>query len=79
MAAKQSSCSFKKDINVFCDRKPCLGKIVNYQTETSKYFIGCDKYKQNEKWHRFIKINSEEINLSLLQQLFSGTAPVSIS
>uniref|UniRef100_U9TK34 Uncharacterized protein n=1 Tax=Rhizophagus irregularis (strain DAOM 181602 / DAOM 197198 / MUCL 43194) TaxID=747089 RepID=U9TK34_RHIID len=77
LAAKESSCPFKKDNNVSCDGKARLGKIANYQqTETTKYFIGCDKYKQNEKWHRFINIKPEETNISLLQQLFSGTASV---
>ncbi|GBC22818.2 hypothetical protein GLOIN_2v1773466 [Rhizophagus irregularis DAOM 181602=DAOM 197198] len=77
LAAKESSCPFKKDNNVSCDGKARLGKIANYQqTETTKYFIGCDKYKQNEKWHRFINIKPEETNISLLQQLFSGTASI---
>ena len=78
MAVKKSSCPFKKE-NIPCDGRAHIGKITNYQTQIVTYFIGCNKFKQNEKWHRFININSEEINLSLLQQLFSGTAPVSIS
>ncbi|CAG8728871.1 33040_t:CDS:2, partial [Gigaspora margarita] len=30
------------------------------------------KYKQNDKWHRFIRFNINEIDLSLLKKLFIG-------
>ncbi|CAB4436081.1 unnamed protein product [Rhizophagus irregularis] len=49
--------------------------MTNYQTQIVTYFIGCDKFKQGDQWHRFIKIKPEEIDISLLQNLFSGTAP----
>jgi len=76
LAVKKSSCPFKKE-NVPCDGGARIGKITNYQTQIVTYFIGCDKFKQNEKWHRFIKIKPEEIDISLLQNLFSGTVSVS--
>jgi hypothetical protein len=54
--------------------------MTNHQTQIVTYFIGCNKFKQNEKWHRFIKVNSDEIDIPLLQNLFAGTATsVSIS
>ncbi|EXX73220.1 hypothetical protein RirG_062160 [Rhizophagus irregularis DAOM 197198w] len=62
---KESSCPFKKE-NI-----PCDGRALTY-------FIGCDKFKQGDQWHRFIKIKPEEIDISLLQNLFSGTASVSV-
>jgi hypothetical protein len=52
--------------------------MINHQTQIVTYFIGCNKFKQGEKWHRYIKIKLEEIDIPLLQNLFSGTAPVSI-
>jgi len=42
------------------------------------YFIGCNKYKQGDKWHRFIKIKQDDVDVSLLQSLFTGSAAVSI-
>lgn len=76
MAVKESSCPFKKANNILCDGKAHIGRITNYQTQIVTYFIGCDKFKQGDRWHRFIKIKPEEIDVSLLQNLFSGTAPV---
>uniref|UniRef100_U9T8I9 Uncharacterized protein n=1 Tax=Rhizophagus irregularis (strain DAOM 181602 / DAOM 197198 / MUCL 43194) TaxID=747089 RepID=U9T8I9_RHIID len=76
LAVKKSSCPFKKE-NVPCDGGAHIGKITNYKTQIVTYFIECDKFKQNEKWHRFIKIKPEEIDISLLQNLFSGTVSVS--
>jgi len=78
LAVKETSCPFKKD-NISCNGGARIGKITNYQTQIVTYFIGCDKFKQNEKWHRFIKIKPEEIDISLLQNLIAGTAPVSIT
>ncbi|PKB95238.1 hypothetical protein RhiirA5_404684 [Rhizophagus irregularis] len=72
LAAKDTPCNFKKD-NISCDGKPRLGRVTNYQTNIVSYFIGCNKYKQGDKWHRYIKIKQDEIDVSLLQSLFTGT------
>ena len=77
MAAKESFCPFKRN-NISCDRGSRIGKIIDYQTNVTLYFIGCNQYQKNEKWHRFIKVKSDEIDISLLQNLFSGSIPVSI-
>jgi hypothetical protein len=71
LAVKESGCTFKKD-NIPCDGGSHIGKITDYQTSIASYFIGCNKYQKNEKWHRFIKIKPEEIDVSLLQNLFMG-------
>jgi len=76
LAAKNTPCNFKKN-NISCDGRPRIGKITDYQTNIVSYFIGCNKYKQGEKWHRFIKIKQDEVNISLLQNLFTGSASVS--
>ncbi|CAG8832225.1 14935_t:CDS:2, partial [Gigaspora margarita] len=57
---------------ILCSGFAKLEKIVNYLTNTSSYFIEYTKYKQNDKWHHFIKININEIDLSLLKKLFAG-------
>ncbi|CAG8809957.1 5231_t:CDS:2, partial [Gigaspora rosea] len=67
----ESQCKFQCN-GILCSGFAKLGKIVNYLTNTSSYFIGCTKYRQNDKWHRFIKININEIDLSLLKKLFAG-------
>jgi len=35
------------------------------------YFIGCSKWKINEKFHRFISVK-ENVDLILLSQLLNG-------
>lgn len=77
MAAKDIPCNFKKD-NVLCDGEPHIGRVTNYQTNIVSYFIGCKKYKYGDKWHRYIKIKQDEVDISLLQSLFTGSASVSI-
>jgi hypothetical protein len=52
--------------------------MTNYQTDFVSYFIGCKQYKPGDKWHRFIKIKQDEVDVSLLQSLFMGSASVSI-
>ena len=32
-----------------CDGGPRIGKITDYQTNVTLYFIGCNKYQRNEK------------------------------
>jgi len=76
LAAKDTPCNFKKN-NISCDGGPRIGRITDYQTNIVSYFIGCNKYKQGDKWHRFIKIKQDEVDISLLQNLFSGSASVS--
>jgi len=77
LAAKETPCNFKKD-NIPCNGGPHIGRITNYQTNIVSYFIGCNKYKQGDKWHRYIKIKQDEVDISLLQSLFTGSASVSI-
>lgn len=77
LATKDTPCNFKKN-NIPCDGGPYVGKITNYQTNIVSYFIGCNKYKQGDKWHRYIKIKQDEIDIFLLQSLFMGSASVSI-
>ncbi|CAB4439614.1 unnamed protein product [Rhizophagus irregularis] len=60
LAVKESSCPFKKE-NIPCDGRTRIGRMTNYQTQIVTYFIGCDKFKQGDQWHRFIKIKPEEI------------------
>jgi hypothetical protein len=77
LATKDTPCNFKKN-NIPCDGRPRMGKVTNYQTNIVSYFISCNKYKQGDKWHRYIKIKQDEVDISLLQSLFTGTASVSI-
>ncbi|CAG8786920.1 876_t:CDS:1, partial [Dentiscutata erythropus] len=49
-----------------------LGKIVDYLINTTSYFIGYTKYKPKDKWHHFVKINTNEVDLALLKKLFMG-------
>jgi hypothetical protein len=77
LATKETSCPFKRN-NIPCDGGPQIGKITDYQTNVISYFIGCNKYQKNERWHRFIKVKPDEVDISLLQNLFAGSIPVSI-
>jgi len=77
LAAKDTPCNFKKD-NIHCDGEPHIGRVTNFQTNIVSYFIGCNKYKHGDKWHRYIKIKQDEVDISLLQSLFTGSASVSI-
>ncbi|UZO14123.1 uncharacterized protein OCT59_005591 [Rhizophagus irregularis] len=77
LAAKDTPCNFKKD-NIPCNGGPHIGRITNYQTNIVSYFIGCNKYKQGDKWHRYIKIKQDEVDISLLQSLFTGSASCSM-
>ncbi|RGB33580.1 hypothetical protein C1646_761569 [Rhizophagus diaphanus] len=75
LAAKDTPCNFKKD-NIPCNGGHHIGRITNYQTNIVSYFIGCNKYKQGDKWHRYIKIKQDKVDISLLQSLFTGSASV---
>jgi hypothetical protein len=77
LAIKETSCPFKRN-NIPCDEGPQIGRITDYQTNVISYFIGCNKYQKNERWHRFIKVKPDEVDISLLQNLFAGSIPVSI-
>ncbi|CAJ0765086.1 2102_t:CDS:2 [Entrophospora sp. SA101] len=63
-------------LNITCDGSPYLRKITDYQTQIVRYFIGCDKYHQNEKWHCYAKLKQEELDVPLLKDLFEASAPV---
>ncbi|CAB5384542.1 unnamed protein product [Rhizophagus irregularis] len=61
--------------NIHCDGGPRIGRITDYQTNVISYFIGCNKYQKNERWHQFIRVKPDEIDISLLQNLFAGFIP----
>lgn len=46
--------------------------VKNANGRSEEYFIGCDKWIRGQKWHRYIKVNPEEIDLELLHNLFQG-------
>ena len=71
MAAYKTKCRYEKD-EMQCIGKPVL-KCLQQRDETTlpTYFIGCSKWKLNEKFHRFISIK-ENIDLTLLRQLLNG-------
>ena len=77
LAAKNTSYNFKKD-NIPCNGKPHVGKITNYQTNIVSYFISCNKYRQGDRWHRYTKIKQDEVDIQLLQNLFTGSISVNI-
>lgn len=75
LGSLESKCNFKQN-GKLCAGKPKLVIVKNYQTSISSYIIGCDKYKQNDKYHWYIKIDPSIINIALLRDLFNGSARV---
>lgn len=72
LAAQSSICKYNPN-NKHCDGKAKLRKMVkNADGRSEEYFIGCDKWIRGQKWHRYIKVNPEEIDLELLRNLFQG-------
>ncbi|CAI2187127.1 16126_t:CDS:10 [Funneliformis geosporum] len=71
LSAIQTEYRYKKD-NIKCTGRPVL-KCLKSRDETipPSYFIGCDRWNFNEKFHRYISIK-ENVDLNLLQQLLSG-------
>ena len=69
----ESKCRFKQD-GIPCDGKPKLINVKNYQTSTSNYIIGCDKYKFNDKYHRYKKVDPTTHDIALLRDLLNGKA-----
>jgi len=67
----ESKCRFKQD-GIPCDEKPKLINVKNYQTSTSNYIIGCDKYKFNDKYHRYKKVDPTTHDIALLRDLLNG-------
>ena len=67
----ESKCRFKQD-GIPCDRKPKLINVKNYQTSTSNYIIGCDKYKFNDKYHQYRKVDPTTYDIALLRDLLNG-------
>jgi hypothetical protein len=53
-----------------------LINVKNYQTSTSNYVIGCNKYKPNDKYHRYKKVDPTTYDIALLRDLFNGKAVV---
>ena len=75
MTAKESKCKFESN-NIQCTGKAELKKIKRNGTTVITYIIGCENYTPGDKWHRYMKI-SEDIDLTLLKNLFDGTHLVS--
>jgi hypothetical protein len=71
LGSMESKCKFKQD-GISCSGKPKLINIKNYQTSTSNYIIGCDKYKLNDKYHRYIKVDPTTYDVPLLRDLLNG-------
>jgi hypothetical protein len=67
----ESKCKFKQN-GISCSGKPKLINLKNYQTSTSNYIIGCDKYKLNDKYHRYIKVDPATYDIPLLRDLLNG-------
>ncbi|CAG8783287.1 8221_t:CDS:1, partial [Gigaspora rosea] len=68
LAVQEISCKFK-DNEKLCEGTPVLRCLTRNNLLEAKYFIGCTKWKYNEKNHRFIFVPSN-INLELLCNLF---------
>ncbi|GET50862.1 hypothetical protein GLOIN_2v1773466 [Rhizophagus irregularis DAOM 181602=DAOM 197198] len=71
LGSMESKCKFKQN-GISCSGKPKLINLKNYQTSTSNYIIGCDKYKLNDKYHRYIKVDPATYDIPLLRDLLNG-------
>ncbi len=71
----KSKCKFKQN-GLFCSGKPKLINLKNYQTSTSNYIIGCDKYKLNDKYHQYIKVDPATYDIPLLHDLLNNNVVV---
>jgi hypothetical protein len=69
----ESKCKFKQNT---CSGKPKLISIKNYQTSTSNYIIGCDKYKPDDRFHRYIKVDPATYDIPLLRDLLNGNVVI---
>ena len=69
----ESKCRFKQN-GISCDGKPKLINVKNCQTSTSNYVIDCDKYKFNDKYHRYKKVDPTIYDITLLRNLLKGKA-----
>jgi len=69
----ESKCRFRQN-GIPCDGKPTLVNVKNYQTSTSKYIIGCDKHKINDKYHRYKIVDPTIYDIALLRDLLNGKA-----
>ena len=67
----ESKCKFKQN-GLSCSGKPKLVKTKNCQTSTFNYIIGCDKYKHNDKYHRYTKVDPTVYDISLLRDLLNN-------
>ena len=71
MSAIKIECHYKEN-KVKCTGASVLKCLKRHdEILPPAYFIGCTKWKFNEKFHRFISIK-ENVDLKLLQQLFDG-------
>jgi hypothetical protein len=68
LAVQSSICKY----NTHCDGKAKLRRMIKNAGQSEEYFIGCDKWIRGQKWHRYFKVNQEEIDLELLRNLFQG-------
>ena len=76
-AVQDSQCKFKQN-GVTCSGRPKLIRLLEKESYKYRWIIGCTNYKPQEKWHRYIEIDIQKINIDLLRKLFNGEAIVSM-
>ncbi|CAG8803462.1 1488_t:CDS:2, partial [Racocetra persica] len=62
LAAKGTSCKFKYNNEIACSGNPvlCKSRISQDLPNVYQWFIGCSMYRVGDKWHRYIKVDSEK-------------------
>ncbi|RHZ76174.1 hypothetical protein Glove_202g111 [Diversispora epigaea] len=71
LATIKTECRYKNN-GIQCDGKVVLKCFRRHDEITPlTYFIGCSKWRSNEKYHRFISIQ-ENTDLNLLRQFLDG-------
>jgi hypothetical protein len=70
LAAQDSQCKFKQD-GITCSGKPRLVRLMEKESLKYRWIIGCTNYKPQEKWHRYIEIDTQKIDIDLLRKLFN--------
>ncbi|PKY56493.1 hypothetical protein RhiirA4_476824 [Rhizophagus irregularis] len=77
LAAQDSHCKFKQN-GITCSGQPKLIRLLEKETYKYRWIIGCTNYKPQEKWHRYIVVDTQQIDIDLLRKLFNGEAIVSM-
>ncbi|CAB4446291.1 unnamed protein product [Rhizophagus irregularis] len=73
LAAQDSQCKFKQN-GITCSGQPKLIRLLEKESYKYRWIIGCTNYKPQEKWHRYIEIDTQKIDIDLLRKLFNGEA-----